>query len=274
MSDLPPKGDSKQPEKEAKTPDEKSDKIEMLIATLVKINQSNRKADNAEHKRTDRREQRTFWLHIAEIILITVYAFFTVLEWKTFNSERQTMEQELGISQTNTIQQMQVLRGQLSEMQKTRELDERAWVVPGITHAQLLIDTNSGEAGGVIFRVHFKNTGRTPAINVVPVIGEFSDITNIPMADVYPNPVYNSMLLAPDEDGITATRSDIKTSLERYQYIKNGGQYYLAGTIWYDDIFGKHHWTQYCFVVEPDLATFTSITNHNTCDDAQTNQNN
>jgi hypothetical protein len=68
MSELPTKGQSEQAEEKAKAPDAKSDKIEMLIAALVKINQSNRKADNAEHKRTDRREKRNFWLHIAEII--------------------------------------------------------------------------------------------------------------------------------------------------------------------------------------------------------------
>jgi hypothetical protein len=49
MDSLPPKSNPQQTKPKAPASDTQDDKIETLIATLVKINQSNRKADNAEH---------------------------------------------------------------------------------------------------------------------------------------------------------------------------------------------------------------------------------
>lgn len=50
---------------------------------------------------------------------------------------------------------------------------------------------------GVHFTVGFKNTGRTPAINVVPRYGIFINTNQISVVDSYPDPVYHSFLLPP-----------------------------------------------------------------------------
>jgi hypothetical protein len=161
MSDeLPPKGDTKQTGKEQDAPNAKTDKIEALIATLVKINQSNRKADNAEHKRTDRREKRNLCLHIAELVLITVYAIFTIAEWWVFHTESNTMQTELQTVQSNSAAERTFNKSQLDEMKRTREVDERAWVFAEITNsfASVIDQTN------YVVQIKIKNTGKTPAI--------------------------------------------------------------------------------------------------------------
>ena len=76
-------------ENTAKAENDKVDAVsEKVIATITKINRANRKADAAEYERNQSREKRRFIIEIVEIVLIAIYAFFTILEWRTFDSER------------------------------------------------------------------------------------------------------------------------------------------------------------------------------------------
>ena len=275
MEPLPPKSDTEQAQPERGASDAKEEKIETLIAALVKINQSNRKADNAEHQRTYRREKVTFWLHIAEIILITVYAFFTILEWHTFDSERVTMEDELKTSQAAASAQLNAIVSQNKQMQKSSEADERAWISIGKIFNFFTADLPGVTPTDVSFRVSFKNTGKTPAINVVPLVNHYTNINSIPKYDKFPNPVYSSSMMSAGSDVDSGMTTSVLPPIygSLYEAIKSGNPYFIAGTVWYDDIFGRHHWTQFCYGVSPDF-TFTTPPIHNSCDDVKTNQSN
>jgi hypothetical protein len=48
--------------------------------------------------------------------------------------------------------------------------------------------------------------------------------------------------------------------------MRRGLNTYVFGTMWFDDVFGSHHWTQFCYLVGNDLKARPSGF-HNTCDD-------
>lgn len=259
MEPLPPESNPKQPKKEQYASDAKEDKIETLVSTLVKINQSNRKADNAEHKRTDRREKRNLWMHIVEIILISVYAVFTILEWNVFNTERQTMEKEFLAGVTNSQEQLNTLRGQLNEMKRARELDERAWVFVDIKDNGLIKqDTN------VVFQAIIKNTGKTPA-KITGDVSHLAVSTNeIPKYDAIVSGI--SAMLIPNSEHKLPSPTFPGFILEQNMTI------YIYGTVWYDDIFGEHHWIQFCYSLTEGGKYTIGQGFHVSCDDMENNQ--
>jgi hypothetical protein len=178
-----------------------------------------------------------------------------------------------------TLKSVEVSRGQLNEMQQARIMDERAWVAvrQGVIRGSFLPN--------ITFEVVFRNTGKTPAVNVTAYMNQSIFTNSIPQTDQPTSPtntlggVQFSGLLAPDADGsISVSSFFISFSDPNQQAISSGKKpYYVYGTIWYDDIFGKHHWSQFCYEIRltPDAdypAQFLPINIHNSCDDAQTNQ--
>lgn len=199
-------------------------------------------------------EVATFWVEIVGLIGLAVYCAYTIREWKTFDSERQIMRDEFNAAESNA------------------ELEERAWVVTTDHIAQYAVPPGGGEAVDVYFDIYFKNTGKTPGINVVTVIGQYGDTNHIPETDPYPNPVYHSETLGPDVGGIlTGTIFPPAYPEGNLKAIKNKKPYFLAGTIWYDDIFGKHHWSQFCYQADFELTGMNLLPMpvHFSCDDAE-----
>jgi hypothetical protein len=151
---------------------------------------------------------------------------------------------------------------QYREMQLTRIMDERAWVaISDVKCSQM----NTIEE----FDLTYKNTGKTPAINTQIQVISTGFLKDIPKKDAMPNPQLSSALVAPDGTGFT----DIKQPVLAVEAV---GTFYLYGTIWYDDIFGKHHWSQFCFYVRCDTNTIVMgpAAFHFTCDDTENGQNN
>jgi len=263
MDESPKIGDAKPAAPHEGATKTENDKIETVaegvIAAFVKINRANRKADTAENERNHRREQRRFKVEIIEIILIAVYAAVTVFEWRTFNSERVTMEGEFQASQKSAITQ-------LAEMKRTRELDERAWVAASGT----IITSQTGN-GDERFTVTFRNTGKTPAVNCQVKIVNVFNTNDIPKQE-NPHMPEQALQLLPPNDSVS-TFIDMKTS-----ELQPGKVFFIYGTSWYDDVFGKHHWSQFCFTIRCDSSPtsfyYFPTAIHNTCDDAETNQTN
>jgi hypothetical protein len=177
--------------------------------------------------------------------------------------------------------QSDVMQDQLDEMQRTRTLDERAWVAA----RQVVI--KGTDFPNNTFIVVFKNTGKTPAISVSAFMNQ-STITNvIPAKDQPASPINTlssvqfSGLLAPDAEGTMAVNSLL------FGFVNPEGEairigikpYYIYGTVWYDDIFGKHHWSQFCYEIRfspnADVSVhFLPINIHNSCDDAEAGKGN
>jgi hypothetical protein len=160
--------------------------------------------------------------------------------------------------------QADAAEGQLREMRDEMIRGERAWIT--ITK----IDGNFLTSGDLVISIYFKNTGRTPAINVMPMATCSFDKNLIGAVDTFPVGNKYSQLIGPDVEP-KISGSGIPIPAEAIKAIKNGMPYYVWGTVWYDDIFGSNHWTQYCFQVTTNIE-FGEAAFHNTCDDAKGNQ--
>jgi hypothetical protein len=213
--------------------------------------QCHNKSDNNSNPRKSEPpnwcEKSTLVLEVFGIIGLAVYCFYTIKEWGTFDSERVTMEAE-------------------SKMfEKQAHTDQRAWIAP------LAMDSGYHNSG--YFRINYKNTGKTPALNVFGVITNAVSTQTIPRADEMPA-IRENALLPPEGTQFLEANG---ISPPRIQAMQQGTPIYVYGTIWYDDIFGNHHWTRFGFAVTsidgmPTDLQFTGIPGRNSCDDAQTNQ--
>lgn len=155
------------------------------------------------------------------------------------------------------------------EMRKTRILDERAWVTPfDITTVTNNIQSNPS----FFFKLLYKNTGKTPALNVNTWIAQSGSLDDIPTNhEGDPKSPNTGMLLVPDGIGHSTTTFHPLSESE-VQAIKRGNGFYIWGITYYDDIFGKHHWTQFCFFPFLDGTGFGTPPIHNACDDADNNK--
>lgn len=272
MEQLPKKSDAEQSGPHDDTANKYNDRIDAtaarVIAALTKINRANRKADKAENERNHRREKRRFTVEQIEIALVAVYAFVTILEWKTFERERQTMEDEFKSSQTNNAVTLDVatnelgaLRGQLDAMKETTELDERAWIYPQLMNDALVLDGTN-----LTFYVLIKNAGKTPALLTGGIVRAAVDFRNIARFDQETGGAEDVLL--PDES------LKMPLSLPPGIVIYNGfNPVYVYGTVWYQDIFHNRHWTQYCYLLSQNGRITSQVLNtHGLTDDIETNQ--
>ncbi|HEX3988550.1 MAG TPA: hypothetical protein VHZ30_03905 [Verrucomicrobiae bacterium] len=190
--------------------------IEATI-TLSNVPPTGNKEENT-NKWYQSTETKRFWL---DICLFTVAIVGAVIYFK----------------------QMRAAENQLDVMQKENVLDQRAWVYP----AQFLADTTSGLC---TFRVSFKNTGKTPALNANAYIAWTIATNAIPATDDQQN-AQMRQTMPPNTEIFLNTPTVPKSVLDT---VTNGAvQCWVIGTVWYDDIFTNHHWDQFCYLVEPDL---------------------
>ena len=190
--------------------------------------------------------------HEMEFLGIVGLAFYCIvnwLEWRTFDSERLIMENEFRESQKNSIE------------------SERAWV---LVNGQIEV-TISEKNDTARIVVTYKNTGKTPAIKVQSVTIWTDDAKTIPTKDGIPSNPACAGLLAPGQTGFSETTP---FPIQIVNDIATGKTIYVYGTTWYDDIFGGHHWSQFCYRVERDamnskLIDFRPLTIHNSCDAAE-----
>jgi hypothetical protein len=158
-------------------------------------------------------------------------------------------------------QQWRDAHEQLSEMRRTTILDQRAWVVDSGLTANIVGDS-------IIFDFNYKNTGRTPAMHSHPLIVSNPDTNKIPKFDNEADSKASRLNLAPDRTQSISLKLPAGA-------IKSVGCVYLYGTVWYDDIFGKHHWIQFCYDVrcESNPTNFTisagPIGIHDSCDELE-----
>lgn len=152
---------------------------------------------------------------------------------------------------------------QYREMQDTRMEDERAWVL--LTNQFDFLT----EDDCVNVFISYENTGKTPAINVNSVVNYTFDESNIPAADNFTTNVVPQSLCVPDQRNNVVT---VKVPKGEYDRMKKGAGLFIYGTIGYDDIFGKHHWSQFCLCLRGRVIDGTQHVSasadriHNACD--------
>lgn len=183
----------------------------------------------------------TLIVEICGLLGLLWYCLLTRGELKVFDSERLTME-------------------------KSQIQDERAWVFQTDV-IQDISDKNDSAA----LTVFYKNTGKTPALNVQAEVVWTIDPNKIPEKDAMPSKIVSTGLCAPQESNRIQTLPPIPA------YVMANiasTPIYIYGTIWYDDVFGGHHWSQFCFRTDRSPINMSVIqlnhpAIHNSCDDAQ-----
>ncbi len=141
-------------------------------------------------------------------------------------------------------------------------LDERAWVLPKMDSIETLqID------GSTVFQIPFRNLGKTPAENVRVYASGTANLSQLTNADVFPTPSTSYSVLAPNSDGKVRT---YPVELWRMADITNGVPNWIFGAAQYDDIFGFHHWSQFCYLISKKMdGVWAAAAVHN---DIDTNQ--
>jgi hypothetical protein len=165
--------------------------------------------------------------------------------------------------------QLKIMQRQLTDTHDNFIQDERAWM---FAYKGECI-TNATIPESLTFKIYMKNTGKTPAINVRTFI-ELDATTNIDSIPKKDNPA-NALqdgTVAPDATIFGSPGGSSQGIILHdafIQYIKRGYNVYIFGTVWYDDIFGKHHWSQYCVQVGKNIDVFSPQAIHSGCDTAQ-----
>jgi hypothetical protein len=118
-------------------------------------------------------------------------------------------------------------------------------------------------------RVIFKNTGRTPAINVRPLVEDASirsqpDKIPEPNLVITDNMLGHPQILPPD----TSTVSDLPSTMDEKAFeeiVTLRRRVFVFGRVEYDDVFSGHHWYNYCMYLTPGGA-FANCPFHNEFD--------
>jgi hypothetical protein len=258
---LPKEGDAKQPDPKQSAPNPDKSAIETaadkIIAALTRFNRANRKGDNAEYERNHTREQRRFVIEKVEIFLIAVYCVATLYECQVFHAESHTMEQEFQASKLSNSNQLIALQAQADEMRQNTEVGERAWV-----YAELQNDDMVLEGTNYVFYVTVKNTGKTAALCTGSCLRAALDVNQIPRFDQ--EVTGGEACLAPDETfKLPQTVPSILVSYTGLNPV------YLYGTVFYKDIFGNKHWTQFCYSITHGGVNSALLYCHSLTDDIE-----
>jgi hypothetical protein len=159
-------------------------------------------------------------------------------------------------------------------------LEQRAWVnikemaFKGYTAGGNQVFIKEGHP--IRFRATYTNTGKTPArilttktymfamkAGVTPPLQEKAIIaTENQHFTLFPNGTYGSPEVVSDA-----------YSTEQIEVLKSG-QYilYIYGMIPYEDVFGQTRWTQYCYYLTTDFASFNVCTFYNDTDKTRKNK--
>ncbi len=163
---------------------------------------------------------------------------------------------------------------QLWEMQKDHREDQRAWM--SINNIKPVLKNHDP----VFFQVDIENTGKTPALQITGWIGISESL--VLAENSFDNPTapttpinylrHNSLdygLQAPGDACCIVTPGII--TKEAIKRMRSGGSFYIYGMIVYRDIYGVHHWTEFCQGLEPtsNFNNFGAVGKHNQTDDVK-----
>lgn len=164
--------------------------------------------------------------------------------------------------------QWHAMQDTLSEMRISRELENRAWV--GVKN----LNFRESPFGGHDILASFVNSGNTPAIVRVAFVGE-------PREDSPPDNI--KLQQAPHEGSRIALFPHVEVTNRIYtlppghapvtlQPTNPDHAWYLYGVLEYDDAFGRHHTTKFCYrtaaetINDQTIAVFRLASTHNTFD--------
>lgn len=140
------------------------------------------------------------------------------------------------------IFQAKISERQWREMQVTRELENRAWLMTkGASMSTLTIGQPMS------FAITFRNSGRSPAIDArVNLVVEVRD-SDTGTSERYQHKALAGAVIGPREEGNTFKHSDFALDQKTYDLLSSRKKIlYIEGTIEYKDIFEVQHQTTFC----------------------------
>jgi len=146
--------------------------------------------------------------------------------------------------------------------QDQMRLDERAW----ITISEITIATDPPAPPHRLL-IHYHNSGKTPGLNGCARVDQADSLERIPTMDKEPVPGKCPTLTLSPQGGVTSEIALEETSATVGADGRRSA--YLYGTIWYDDIFRRGHWSQFCEEILWDSKTvmFNACMKHNATGD-------
>lgn len=156
---------------------------------------------------------------------------------------------------------------QWREMHHSLLVDQRAWMIPTESHfSQLEIN----KIVKIESTIH--NNGHTPAINVTADgnCDYWQDRPTPPM-DKFPKAVSGAPIVTGPGAGFAfSCQTLIAKDQSTLDQIENGQIHTrIYATIWYEDIFGHHHWAMFCATYEELSRKFISCPDGNHIDTDQ-----
>ena len=136
-------------------------------------------------------------------------------------------------------------------------LDERAWVFV------FTIEARREPTNFLHFLIHVKNSGRTPALKATASTGVLWRTNNMTEPDVAAEidrderkPTQIPSMIYPGQEVVfNQMAPDLNTGL------------YIVGTLIYDDIFGRRHTNQFCYISRIGEGGMFAVPFHNSTDD-------
>jgi|SRR5579872_140390 len=156
-------------------------------------------------------------------------------------------------------------------------LDERAWV--GLLYPIKTADGEKLKVGRVVFKFRFKNSGKTPAINVAYDILLRGTAPGDPIPDYGPatpeetyakfTGIHESTVIAPGEEQFISFPQTVFYGPKQIEMTeKRQTILYFVGKVSYNDVFPNtpRHTTKLCVVYEPDTGEVGTCPINNTMD--------
>lgn len=209
----------------------KDNDMAKLTPITVNIQKTPNHPDKPKDKWYKTSQGRIAVLKLISIVAGIAYAFITYLQW--------------------------------GDLRANFKIDNRAWVMP--FEYKKTTDFNKNVIGANMF---YKNTGKTPALDLQVFVGWAAGESLIPKRDI---PSDNSPKFALAPDGVGNSAPNIPPAVVKGVTIGNPGGF-IFGTIWYKDVFGYAHWNQYCVGIGPHFDYFTACTIHNATSETDENQ--
>jgi hypothetical protein len=192
-------------------------------------------------KRKCYKEQIKFWLEFLGFFLGIIVAI--IFLYQSCQMRKATVDAE----------------GQLNVMKQTRIDDERGWVYVEVPNNALSIDSNN-----CVIQMRYVNAGKMPCIITGDFVAIRANTNDIPQSD----PIVSgmNMMLTPN------TPSPIQTPNFPVNFIVVDMPIYFFGTIYYKDISGSRHWTQFCYSLTEHGIRMIQMPFHNSFGDEENNQ--
>lgn len=152
----------------------------------------------------------------------------------------------IGLAMWYARKQANAAEGQIVEMQKDRNLDERAWVTP-----YPIVTSRDNSNNPIFFTLHVENTGKTPALIINAHIDAATNRYEIESFNtVWPTNATGEVLYQGTE---TLVNSRVLSPNETYDSGNEKVPLFIFGIVEYSDIIGIHHWVRFCY--EDDVKT-------------------